>query len=303
LLYGNRGLRIADNDTLYIADKSNHRIVVIRSGSRNASQIIGNGSGSGVAQMNNPSDVFVTNDAVFVLDSGNYRVVKYFKNGTNPIVIAGNTGAVGTTSSNRTFGTSWQLFVDVYGSIYVSDQSNNRVLRFPPNSLNGTTASIVAGTGASGTAPMQLNTPGGVFVDDSLTVFIADTNNHRIQKWKFAACRGETVAGKVSNGGSTLSQLSSPSSIVVDSNGCLYISDAGNNRILRWATGASVGECISGCSGGAGSSYYQLNSPFTVAFDSQGSLYVSDASNNRVQKFLTIPTTGEDDLLEKNRGH
>ena len=295
LLSGNYGLRIVDNDTLYIADRSNHRVVVIRPNSTNASLIIGTGYGSSLSQMMYPSDVFVTNDAIFVLDSSNYRVVKYSKNGTNPFVVAGNTGASGSASSNRTFGTSLQLFVDIYGSIYVSDQSNHRVLRFPPNSLNGTLATTIAGNSASGATPSQLASPMGLFVDDSLSVFIADTNNHRIQKWQFSTCRGVTVAGQVAHSGSTLGQLSSPSSVIVDSNGYLYITDTGNNRILRWAPDAAAGQCIAGCSGGSGSGYYQLSAPFTVAFDSRGILYVGDTSNNRVQRFFTIPTTGKNE--------
>ena len=291
-LSGNYGLRIADNDTLYIADRSNHRVVVKKSDSVNASLIIGTGYGSGLTQMINPADVFVTSDTIFVLDSDNYRIVKWFKNGTNPTIVAGRTGVSGSASSNQTFGSSFQLFVDIYGSIYVSDQNNHRILRFPQNSSNGTTATIVGGTGASGTAPNQLSTPGGLFVDDSLTVFVADTNNHRIQKFKFAACRGETCAGQVGNSGSSLLQLSYPSSVVVDSLGYLYITDKGNNRIVRFAPGASSGLCLVGCSVGSGSRYDQLYSPFTVAFDSGGSLYVSDTSNSRVQRFFIIPTTG-----------
>jgi hypothetical protein len=51
---------------------------------------------------------------------------------------------------------------------------------------------------------------------------------------------GVIVAG--GNGsGSNLNQLSSPVRIFVDASGNLYIPDMGNNRIVKWAPGATAG--------------------------------------------------------------
>ncbi|CAF3657493.1 unnamed protein product [Rotaria socialis] len=66
----------------------------------------------------------------------------------------------------------------------------------------------------------------------------------------------------------------------------MYICDKNNNRILCWAPNACAGDCITGCSMTVGAIFNQLNSSFSIAFDSQGSLYVSDTGNNRAQKFL-----------------
>ncbi|CAF4231446.1 unnamed protein product, partial [Rotaria sp. Silwood2] len=295
LLSSNYGIRITNDGTLYIADRSNHRVVVVYPNSTIAGAIIGSGYGNGLTQMNSPSDVFVTSDGIYVLDSSNYRVLKLQKNGTNPTIVAGSTGVLGTTSSYNTFGASYQMFIDISGNIYVSDQSNHRVLRFPPNSSSGTNANVIAGIGSSGYGPSQLNTPYGIFVDSARTLYIADTNNHRIQRWKYNACSGTTVAGRAGQTGSALYLLQYPSSVVVDINGYIYICDKNNNRVLRWAPEACAGECTAGCSMTIGTRPDQLFYPFSVAFDSQGSLYVSDTSNNRVQKFSVfnnvLPTT------------
>ena len=288
------GIHIADDDTLYIADKYNHRIVVIRPNSTTATQIFGNGSGVAQTQFNQPTDVFVTSTAIFILDTVNYRVQRYSRDGTQIKTVAGNTGLWGSSTSFTGFTISYALFVDVLGFLYVSDCNNHRVMRFPPNSSNGTRAVIVAGTGSAGSSPALLYAPRGIFVTgDDLTLYVADTLNHRIQRWTNNACSGVTVAG-TGIAGSGLDQLNSPVAVVVDTNSYMYITDQGNNRILRWAVGACTGECIASCSDTSpGSTADRFLNARGIGFDSQGSLYVCDSSNNRVQKFLILPNAGE----------
>ncbi|CAF3136432.1 unnamed protein product, partial [Rotaria sp. Silwood2] len=292
LLYFNSGIRISDSDTLYIVDKYNNRVVVVSPNSTTAVATIGSGYGIGPTQMNFPSDTFVTSDGIYVLDTKNYRVQKWLKNGINATIVAGITGTSGGTpggtSSNTTFSISFGLFVDIYGNIYVSDQVNHRVLRFSSNSSTDTSADVIAGTGTVGYGPSQLYNPSGIFVDSDLTLYIADTYNQRIQRWKFAACSGMTVAGRAGQPGNTLYMLQNPSSVIVDNNGYMYICDQNNHRILRWAPETCAGECIAGCSMTPGTRPDQLYYPFSIAFDSKGSLYVSDTRNNRVQKFAII---------------
>ena len=48
----------------------------------------------------------------------------------------------------------------------------------------------------------------------------------------------------------------------------------------------STGVTIAGMTGVAGNSSTLLNSPYSVALDSQLNLYVSDTNNHRVQKFF-----------------
>ena len=69
------------------------------------------------------------------------------------------------------------------GSVYLADTENNAILRYqPPDGL----IRRVAGTGEKGSAfatdPLkaQLNRPHGVFADADGSLFIADSENHRI---------------------------------------------------------------------------------------------------------------------------
>jgi sugar lactone lactonase YvrE len=177
------------------------------------------------------------------------------------------------------------MSIDRYGSIYVSDRDNHKVIRFASNS---SVPIIIAGiNGEAGNQPNQLYWPYGIYVDDNLTLYIADSGNNRIQMWKYGASSGSTVAGG-SSSGTNLAQLSTPVTIIVDMNKYMYIADYSNSRIVRWAPNATSGVCIAACTGTSGTKDNQLHSPWSLTFDNKGSLYVSDNANNRVQKFQIL---------------
>ena len=288
-----RGIRIDVNDTLYVTDTYNNRIVLIQPGSTTAVATIGTEQGSRASQLWFPSDTFITQASIYVMDTYNYRVQQWSSNISSPMTVAGITDVDGQSSnSTAVLGLSYHIFVDRYENLYVSDTSNNRVLRFPPNTSSGISGTIVAGNGTAGSSNTQLNGPFAVFIDDARTLYIADRLNNRIQKWTYGASSGLTVAG---NGisGNTLGQLSFPRAVIVDANQYMYISDGDNNRILRWAPNSSSGQCIVACTGTTGIGPTQLGNAYDIAFDSYGSLYVSDRENNRVQKFQIISDTSE----------
>ena len=80
---------------------------------------------------------------------------------------------------------------------------------------NSTVGITVAGGNGRGSNANQLNSPGGVSVDEKGNIFIADTLNHRIQKWMKNSTVGITVAG--GNGkGSNANQLGFPRGIAVN---------------------------------------------------------------------------------------
>ena len=64
----------------------------------------------------------------------------------------------------------------------------------------------------------------------------------------------------------------------------MFIVDLNNNRIMRWKIDSNSGMIIAGdiVSGRASN---QLEYPLSITFDSNGSLFVADADNNRIQKF------------------
>ena len=93
-----------------------------------------------------------------------------------------------------------------------------------------------------------------------------------------------TVAG--GNGSGNLpNQLTIPVSIYLDTQGNLYIADGRNDRVQKWAPGASQGVTVAG-GNGQGSSLNQLYNPNDIYVDSNGDIYVSDGDNHRVQKWF-----------------
>jgi VCBS repeat-containing protein len=98
-----------------------------------------------------------------------------------------------------------------------------------------------------------------------------------------------TVAG---NGGAFPSnELGGPYFIFIDSFGNIYIADRQNNRIQKWAPGATSGSTVAG-GNGSGSANNQLNNPDGVFVDLSGNIYIADTDNNRIQKWAPGATEG-----------
>ena len=268
------GISITDKDILYISDTDHHRVVVVDLVIGKNISVIGSGPGNNPNQFNSLFDLFATSTSLYVIDYLNYRVQKTSLNGSNP----------STVLALNLLVLPYYLYVDKDDNLYLSDTWHHRILRYPANS---TTSTMVAGTAIPGTSTRQLYFPYGIFVNQIGTIYIADNWNHRIVKWLSGALTGTIAAG---NGvfGASSAQVSYPTQIVVDTNDYMYISEVGTARITRWAPGSSFGECIAACSGTAGLTSTQLNYPYSLAFDSNGSLYVSDHFNSRIQKFKSL---------------
>ncbi|CAF1061580.1 unnamed protein product, partial [Adineta steineri] len=95
-------------------------------------------------------------------------------------------------------------------------------------------AVTVAGGNGQGEELNQLNYPSGMFIDNDKSIYIADSDNHRIVKWKLNSNAGQIIAG--GNGkGNQNNQLDSPINIIFDKkNNSFIISDWGNRRVIRY---------------------------------------------------------------------
>jgi NHL repeat len=164
-------------------------------------------------------------------------------------------------------------------------------------------ASFVAGTGVAGFAGdngeagvAQFNHPTALAADGEGNLYVADTGNHRIRRIDAVSRVVTTVAGSAEegfdgDGGPALSaSLDSPSGIVFDQQGNLYISDTGNNRIRRVDAESRVISTIAG-TGETGSDdgdvdalSARMNGPTGLAFDKlRGRVLVADTGNHVVR--------------------
>ena len=97
-------------------------------------------------------------------------------------------------------------------------------------SRNSTHGTFLATWGSEGSEDGQFNSPYGIAVDGSGKVYVADSGNHRIQKF---SSKGIFLATWGSNGLRN-GQFDSPHGIAVDGSGNVYVADSGNHRIQKF---------------------------------------------------------------------
>ncbi len=165
------------------------------------------------------------------------------------------------------------------GSAYVADSRNNRILHFSADGKLlqgwGTFADASKGAAPGGT----FNEPWGVAVGPDGSVYVADTWNHRVQKF---SATGEFITMWGTFGqGETPTAFWGPRGVAVDSNGHVYVSDTGNKRIVVFdGNGNFITQF-----GQSGYDIGQFDEPVGVALDKSGNVYVADTWNQRVQVF------------------
>ena len=150
------------------------------------------------------------------------------------------------------------------------------------------TGTVVAGGNGQGTSSTQLSNPRGIqYVSSSNSLYIANNQAHNIVRWVIGASSWTLIAGSPSGvSGSTGTLLSYPTYVLVDPFGNVYASDEGNQRIQYFLAGRTNGSTLAGVNGVSGIAATLLNTPSSVAIDSQYNIYAVDYANQRVQKFL-----------------
>jgi sugar lactone lactonase YvrE len=84
-------------------------------------------------------------------------------------------------------------------------------------------------------------------MDSSNTLYVADSDNNRVQMLLMGNTAATTVAGNPSGlYGLNASLLTYPNGVAVDSNGNVYVVDSDNNRVQLWNVNASLGITIAG---------------------------------------------------------
>lgn len=286
------GLYVFETNTvsIVIADTTHNRILLLMDDGinyRNASVIATEWAPGRSLYYPLHAYVDVRNEYnLYVCDIGSDSIILYKNMQTvnpPPIVIAGNTSSYLSRSS--------RIYVDSRQNVFVSSTFNHSILFFPQNATSGT---IVVGQGVASSSSRGLNKPAGLVLDEyNGWLYIADSNNHRIQRYSINdtwPCNGTTVAG--GNGyGHGSNQLAFPYDIWFSKKyGAIYIVDAGNNRIQRWQPGAKNGVTIAGDpNGGSGTDAIRLNNPSSIAINENETLmYVGDMDNRRIQRFRLI---------------
>ena len=269
----------------WVTDNSNHRISIFNANGGFSTTF---GSyGTGIGSFYGPSGIAVngSNGYVFIVEYYNNRVQRFSTSNTS--IPSKVVGAVGTASGLFTNPTA--VAIDpVSNDFYVADTGNHRIQRFTQNGVfvmgigNGTKWTGAAPVPAVGYGNGGFYSPSGVAVDKDGYLYVADMNNHRIQKFdpngRFVTRWGTQGAGK--------GNLYAPKGIAVDNGGNVYVSDTSNYRIQRFT---STGRLL-GAWGSYGTSapvpVGLFNQPEGLAVTANGSqVVVADRANNRLQRF------------------
>ena len=77
-----------------------------------------------------------------------------------------------------------------------------------------------------------------------------------------------------------------------DANQAVFVVDRSNHRVMRWDNGFLSGVIVAGSSSDPGPWSYQFSNPTGIAVDPYGFMYILDAGNGRVQRWLPGATYG-----------
>jgi uncharacterized protein (TIGR03663 family) len=163
------------------------------------------------------------------------------------------------------------------GSAYIADARNNRIVHVSETGefINewGTLGDTSTGEAPGGT----FREPWGLAVAPDGSVFVADTWNHRVQKFNSDG-QFVTMWGYFGQAESP-DAFWGPRDVAIDANGRVYVTDTGNKRIVVFdQQGTFVTEF-----GSYGFDIGQFDEPVGLAIDLNGNVYVADTWNQRIQ--------------------
>lgn len=268
-----QGLALDAAGDLYIADTHNHRVRRLAAAGGTIATVAGTGvagsSGDGgpatVAQLDLPVALAV--DAagnLYLADAGAHRI-RRIDQGTGAIATVAGNGIQGFSGDNgpataASIDSPSGIAVDGLGNLYLSDTHNQRIREVVATTgvivtLAGSPQAGFQGDGGAA-ATAQFTLPGGLAIDASGNLYVADRGNQRVRRIAGlggapgAATSIDTVAGQgtqafAGDGGPAASaSLNSPSAMALTSAGQVTLADGGNRRIRQLDRSAPPGPDI-----------------------------------------------------------
>jgi uncharacterized protein (TIGR03437 family) len=272
------GVAVAADGTVYIGDKENDRIRRIApngtiSTIAGIGAYLGDGPVSTAARVPTPFELAIDPAGNLFVLTGDSRIRKVTPDGT--VSTAVGTGRAGSSGNggpavNASLGAPNGIAVDAAGNLYVEDGSIRKV------STDGTISSFASIGGSS----MTVDSAGNLFLSTGIAVSKVTPSG------QISAFAGTGQSGFSGDGGPATSATFSFQirGLAVGSDGSVYISDYGNNRVRRVdpsgiiSTFAGNGKSqISGDGGPAAAA--GLQAPRGLAMDSKGNLYIAQDGN------------------------
>ena len=306
-----RGVAVDNAGNVYVADSRNNTLrkvtpvglVTTLAGSAGG---IGNVDGTGsAARFDQPNSVAV--DSVgnaYVADTDNNAIRKVTAMGVVTTLAGGVWGVADGTGKSAGFDFPSGIAVDSAGNVYVADTSSSTIRKVTSAGVVTTLAGVAGpenrgstdGTGSEA----RFNEPTGIVVDSVGNVYVADWGNVTIRKMTQTGVV-TTLAGKPGTSGSadgmgSAARFSGPWGVAVDGAGNVYVTDisvANGNNTIRKVTPAGVVTTLVGSPGVTGSvdgtgTVARFNSPFGIAADNAGNIYVADSGNTTIRRVTPV---------------
>jgi uncharacterized protein (TIGR03437 family) len=301
---------------LYICDVENQRIRQLRTGGTIVT-FAGNGSiafsGDGgpatSASFAYPSAVALdVAGNLYVADRNNHRIRRITPGGIVTTFAGNGQGGFsgeGKAATSAMLAYPSAVAVDPAGNVYIAD-TGNAIIRMVSTSgiittIAGNMTVGYSGDGSLATKAMLSANVSGLALDSDGSLYIADSSNNVIRMVDrsgiIRTVAGNPTSTNYGDGGPAVNAaLRSPTAVVLDAAGNLYIADTQSDRIRlvdgtgRISTVAGTGE--GGFSGdGNLATLAKIEYPTGLALDSTGTLYIGDRLNNRIRAVLSAPPT------------
>ncbi|CAF4125757.1 unnamed protein product [Adineta steineri] len=237
----------------------------------------GNGLGKELNQLTSPHGIFIDEKKnICIADYFNHRIVEWKYNAKEGQIIAGGNGE--GNRMDQLNGPEVVIVDQQDHSIIIADSLNRRVIRW----CNQNQQILIEDIDCWGLA-----------VDKNGFLYASDQEKNEVRRWKMGEYNNEGIIVAGGNGqGNKLNQLNEPSFIFVDEEQSVYVSDWGNERVMKWRKDAKQGTVVAG-GNGEGGNLNQLSEPAGVIVDDMGQIYVADMNNHRVMRWCEGKEEGE----------
>jgi tripartite motif-containing protein 71 len=194
-------------------------------------------------------------------------------------------GSLGTDEGQ--FNRPHDIVFDSKGFLYINDRELNTFQKFSPDGR------FISEFGEEGDEIGQYRSPYSMAMDSNDNIYVLDRGNDRIVK---VDTYGNVLGALYSFNGPWITNdddddnisenrddtgFASPEAMAIDKNGNFYLTDTGNDRVIKFDKNFKYVSQF----GQEGKGPGQFDHPHGIGIDSKGNIYINTLNEPRIQKF------------------